>query len=672
MIIPGLFWDDNTEQKRTRLRFLADIPNTGWVAPREFPRLTYAPWISFDTETKDPGLIERGPGWGRGEGHIVGVSVSVPGHDWYFPLRHEVAPEQNLDPANVFAWLRDTLGNPLQPKLAANALYDIGWLSEENVLVKGKVYDVQFAQALLNERGDVNLDHLGEVWLGTGKETSALYQWAADSYGGKADASQRANIYRCPPCLVGPYAEQDSALPGRVLPLQWAQLASEGLVDLFELETDLIPLLVAMRRVGVNVDINRAEYIRDALVIHVKELEKNLNEMVGLDVNVDSNESLQRAFNKLSIPIPMGPVTKDNPEPKPSFTKDTLPGVEHPVADLILTIRKRDKLRSTFIESAILEKHNKGVLHCQFHPLRGDESGTRSGRFSGSNPNLQQVPSRDEEIAPLVRSCFIPSPGHVRWRRYDYEQIEYRWLAHYARGKGSTELRAKYNTDPNTDFHVLAQELVARYTGLTIPRKPIKNFNFGMTFGMGQDKMVRTTTTELRKLGGTFRLNGEELFNAYHEALPFSRETLQHYSALALNLGYITTVLNRRSRFDLWEPDVRNKRGEERKTALPYDLAFKYYGYKIKRAYGHKALNRVLQGSAADLIKKAMVTCWKSGVFDVVGVPRLTVHDELDFSDAGGNDEAWTYVRHVLENAIPMLIPCRAALEFGSTWGDAH
>ena len=666
----GFFWQDVPPEKgqRNLNRIMPDIPETGWRAPTEFPRLDGAPWISLDTETKDPNLIEVGPGWARGDGHIVGVSVSVPEQSWYFPVRHEVCPEQNLRPEDVFPWLKYTMErHGKKPVIGANLLYDIGWLGEEDVHIQGKAYDVQFAEALLSERGDVNLNHLAGHYLNSNKETSLLYQWSCDYYGGQPNEKQRANIYRCPPSLVGPYAEADSALPARILPLQWARLHAEGLVDVFEMETDLIPLLIAMRRAGVSVDIPRAEYVRDALVVHVDGLNRQLKEMVGFEVNVDANDSIQKAFTALSIPMPLSHETG-----KPSFTKDTLPLVDHPLADLVLTIRKRDKVRSTFIESAILEKHTKGKIYCQLHPLRGDEGGTRSGRFSGSNPNLQQVPSRDEELAPLVRGIFIPDAGHERWRRYDYNQVEYRFLGHYAVGPGSDALRARYNADPKTDFHILAQSLVTSYTGIEIPRKPIKNFNFGMTFGMGKDKMVRSTTTELMKMGKAFKLDGEQLFNAYHEALPFSKATMEHFSKLAADVGYVTTILGRRSRFDLWEPDVRTKKGEERKPALSYDLALRYYG-KIKRAFTHKALNRVLQGSGTgDLIKMAMLKCLQSGVYDVVGVPRLTVHDELDHSDAGGNPEAWQYVQHTLENAIEGIrVPILAALEFGANWGEA-
>lgn len=661
----GLFWQDIRSDKGKSIvpRAMPDIPITNWQAPREFPRLQSAPWLCIDVETKDPQLLTHGPGWARGSGHLVGIAVTAPGASWYFPMRHEVCPEQNLDPDNVLLWARDMLSTNC-PKIGANLLYDVGWLGEEGVNVKGPLYDVQFAEALLEEAARVGLDTLGEKYLQQGKEGSILYQWSSEFYGGPSTEKQRANIYRCPPCLVGPYAERDTALPAQILPLQWARMASEGLVPVFEMECRLIPLLIAMRRAGVTVDIPRAEQVRDELSVHLKGLNAQLKELVGFEVNINANESLQRAFKKLGVPMPLDPKRQT-----PSFAKDLLAGVEHPIAELVLTIKKQTKVRDTFIESYILEKHVNGRVHCQFHPLRGDEGGTRSGRFASSDPNYQNVPSRDDVLAPLVRSCFIPDPGHKQWRRYDYDQIEYRKLAHYAVGPGSDALRVQYNEVPDTDYHVNTQTLVTRYTGLQIPRKPIKNFNFGMTFGMGRGKMIRTTTMELRKLGGSFKLDGDALYNAYHEAVPFTKATLEHYSKQAMSQGFISTILGRRSRFELWEPDRRTGADEERAPALPYHLAVRTYG-KVKRAFAHKALNRLLQGSAADTMKMAMLLAWDSGVFNAVGVPRLTVHDELDFSDPGGQEEAWRYIRHTMEHAIPLRIPVLASLEVGPSWGQ--
>lgn len=656
----GMFWED-VKQDTARgqiIRPMPPIPDTGWVAPKEFPRLDAASALSIDTETYDPELLERGPGWARGKGHIVGVSIAVPeGQSWYFPVRHTIQPETNLPPEGVFSWLRDTLGNAKQPKVGANLIYDIGWLSEEGVSVVGNLWDVQSAEALLDERSQVALENLGEKYLGEGKVTEDVYQWCSDFYGGSTK-DPRKNLWRAPPCLVGPYAQGDAELPFRVLQKQWPLLEAEGLLELFRMECGIIPLLVAMRRAGVSVDIPRAEQTSNALSLRAEIASKKLENLVGFEVNTNAAESIARAFDHLGVAY--GKTVTG----KPSFTKDFLESVEHPVAETIVEIRKLEKLRGTFIESYILNSHVNGKVYGQFHALRGDSGGTRSGRLSSSTPNLQNLPSRDEELAPLVRGVFIPDEGHQAFRRYDYSQIEYRFLIHYAIGPGAEEARALFNNRPDTDYHEMALDLVAPAAGWDIStketrakkRKPVKTINFGLIYGMG-------VPTLSRRLGLSTR-DGKELFAAYHRGVPFASPTMDAAALEASTTGTVTTILGRKSRFDLWEP---LNWGEDT-LALPYDKAILKYG-SIRRAYTHKALNRRLQGSAADLMKMAMWKCWEGGVFDRTGVPRLTVHDELDFSDPGGLDDAFLEMQHILETAIPLKIPVKADSEIGPDWG---
>lgn len=657
----GMFWQD-IQEDRVRgeiIRPQPPIPDTGWVTPKEFPRLDSAAVICLDTETWDPELLERGPGWARGVGHVVGVSIAVPGHPgWYFPVRHTIQPETNMNPEKVFRWLDDTLSKE-QPKVGANLLYDIGWLMEEGVRVGGALFDVQFAEALLAESAEVNLEALCQKYLGMGKVTELVYQWCADFYGGNADHRQRKNLWRAPPCLVGPYAIGDVELPLQVLTKQWPQLEKEGLLPLFEMENGLIPLLVAMRREGVSVSIPRAEQTRDQLSLKAREGEKRLRDLVGFDVNVNASDSLAKAFDKVGVAY--GKTATG----KPSFTKEFLSGLDHPVARSLMDVRKYEKLRGTFVESYILNSHVNGKVYGQFHTLRGEGNGTRSGRLASSTPNLQNLPSRDEELAPLVRGIFVPDEGHERWVKIDYSQIEYRFMIHYAVGPGSEEARALFNAEPDTDYHEMALDLVAPAAGWDIStkelrktrRKPIKNINFGLIYGMGIDKLSRSL--------GLSAKEGRELFAAYHRGVPFAKPTMDLAMEEASDNGTVRTILGRKSRFDLWEPKSWSASDS---GALPYEKAVLKWG-SIRRAYTHKALNRRLQGSAADLMKMAMYRCWKEGVFERTGVPRLTVHDELDFSDPGGRADAFTEMRHIMETAVPLSIPVRADADAGADWG---
>ena len=656
----GLFWEDaESSGKRNTVRAMPPIPDTGWRPPEYFPDLSTAPAISIDCETYDPELMENGPGWARGKGHIVGVSVgAVGGGRWYFPIRHEVEPQDNLPPEAVLRWLSDTLANPLQPKVGANLIYDIGWLAHEGVHVAGELVDVQFAEALLDEAAEVSLEVLGQKYLGEGKDTSLLYRWCSDFYGGPVSGKQRANIYRAPPRLVGPYAESDADLPLRVAIPLYAKLAEEGLIELFQMECELIRLLVAMRQAGVSVNLGKAEELRDSLAAREKAEEEKIRHLVGFKVEINAADSLAKAFDAVGLRY------EKTAKGKPSFTKDFLKTVKHPLADALRECRKLNKLRSTFVESYVLDSHVGGKVYGQFHPLRGDSGGTRSGRFSSSTPNLQNLPSRDDELAPMVRGIFIPDQGHVAWRKYDYSQIEYRFLIHFAVGPGSDEARARFNANPDTDYHEWTLDLIAPMAGWDISspekrkpyRKPTKNVNFGMIYGMGEE----TLASQL----GLSKKEAKIFFQAYDKGVPFAKPTMEAVMAEAQQSGIVRTVLGRRSRFDLWEPTKWNSSS----IALPLDRAILSYG-SIRRAYTHKALNRKLQGSAADLMKRAMWLCWKDGIFDHIGVPRLTVHDELDFSDFGGVSDGYKEMKHILETALPLKIPVRADGDIGPDWG---
>jgi DNA polymerase I-like protein with 3'-5' exonuclease and polymerase domains len=658
----GLWWDERPQPRGARervLRPMPPIPETGWQPPRDFPNLSAARVIALDTETYDPDLLTHGPGWARGKdkGHIVGVSISADDDGkWYFPVRHTIEPHYNLDADHVFAWLRHTLANPWQPKVGANLVYDIGWLEEEDVVVAGDLFDVQLAEALLTERGDVNLDHLGEKYLGQGKQTSLLYRWLADWYGGEATGKQRANIWRATPRLVGPYAEDDAVMPLRIARKQWAEIARQGLSEVLNMENGLIRLMVKMRQVGVSVDVDRAEGLRNTLLGMQQTAQTQLDLLAGTPVNVNSAEDLAQAFDAVAVKYPRTPPTEAKPEGRPSFTKTWLEHCGHPIAGLVKEIRRVAKLRGTFIESYILDSHINGRIHGQFHLLRGDHEGTRSGRFSSSTPNLQNIPSRDKELAPLVRGIFIPDYGHKQWRRYDYSQIEYRFLVHFAVGLGADEARQRYANDPDTDYHEFVIAIIRELTGYELDRKPAKNINFGLIYGMGILKLLRTLGLDKRE--------GKILFEAYHSALPYVRKTMEAIADEANRTGIITTILGRRSRFELYEPASYGVEG----PALPYELAIRRYGM-VKRAHIHKGLNRKLQGSAADIIKKAMFECWRRGVFDATGVPRVTVHDELGFSDPGDQDEAFAEMHHILETALPLRVPVRCDLECGPDWG---
>lgn len=625
----GMWWEDFPVEKPTVASATgrhAPVPRTGWAPPTEFPNLHGAKVIGLDTETKDLELITRGPGFVRQAAHVVGVSVATEDRAWYFPLRHEYAAERhlNMDPERVFAWLADTLtATPAIAVVGANLLYDLEALRAERVPAPaGELFDVQYAEPLLDETArSYSLDTLARRHLGHGKETPALYEWCAASFGGAADGKQRANIWRAPPSLVGPYAEADALIPLQVLRAQRRLLAEEELTELFRLECALIPLLLDMRFRGVRVDVKHAEQVARQLRATAREWQEKIP-----GVDVWSADTIARAFDKAQLEYPRTEAGN------PSFTREFLESIPHPLAQAVLGVRLAEKAVNPFVESYILGGAHNGRIHCQFHPLRSDAYGTVSGRFSSSNPNLQNIPSRDKILGPLLRSLFVPEEG-CQWRRADYSQIEYRLLVHDAVGPGAEALRERYRSDPNTDFHEMTRVMVHEQTGVEMERKPAKNLNFGLVYGMGREKTTRSL--------GVSQDLGERLYEAYFEALPSVKRTYKSAERLARRRGYIKTLLKRRRRFADGEGT-------------------------------HKALNARLQGGAADVMKKAMVDCYRAGVFAATGIPHLTVHDELDWSDDGTPEaaEAFAEAERIMCECVPLRVPLLVDVSRGAHWGE--
>lgn len=667
-----MFFDDvaPVAKKSAALR-KPPIPETGWRAPVEFPNLSSAILIGIDTETKEIDFDKFGPGWARKAGHIVGVSLSAIDQygnigKWYFPLRHEVMPEDNLDPAKVFAWLKPILESSV-PKVVANGPFDIGWLTTENIYVGGTIFDVQIAEALIDEEARTALDILGRKYLGRGKDTNLLYEWCAQAYGGNPTSAQRGNIYRAPPRLVGPYAEEDASLPLEISYKQWPILVAQELGELFGMECELIRLLVEMRLPGVAVDVPAAEKLHGELSSDIIDLETKLADLTGIRANVNSPSELAFLFDKLDITYPT------TAEGKPSFRKEFLTNLHHPAAELINDIREHYKMRDTFIESYILNSHVHGRIYCQFHALKSDDGGTLVGRLSSSNPNLQNIPARTK-LGKKVRKIFIHDYGHVAWLKNDFSQIHYRILAHYAvdRGDGSADkLRYDYCTNPKMDYHDNVYYRVCPLMGWdasdpevkVMKRRPIKNVNFGLLYGQSEKSLAYKAGFE----GAAAR----EFFKSYFDASPYIKPTMEMVGREVQAFGYITTILKRRVRFRLWEPAGRGERG----MPLTYEAALREYGSNIRLAYEYRGVNYKFQGSEADIMKRSVLECYRQGIFRVTGMPRVLVHDETGFSKISESHEqveAYAYMKHVLETTVKLRVPLRVDTGEGPNWGSIN
>lgn len=668
----NLFGDITGPKRReTRLKVFMLVFVTGWRAPSDFPNLAGARAVAIDTETKDLELTTAGPGWARGKGHIVGISLAAVDHvgnrgKWYFPIRHEVGGEANLPEANVLAYVKHVMADPLTKKVGANLLYDFGYLSDEGIYPAGEIHDVQFAEALIDNTARVALDVLAHKYLGEGKDTPALEQWIVENYKPKKSA-WRGDIWRAPPALVGPYAEADADLPLRLWEHQMAAIERENLGYIYRLECDLIPLYILMRRQGVAVNVEYAHRLKLELEEETKALYEKIYDEYGFALESTDSRQLAKLFNHIGVDYPY---TKAG---NPSITKDWLDVLDHPVGDVLNDIREHEKMIGTFIQSYIIDKHVNGKLYPQFHPLAGEENGTKLGRFASSDPNLQNIPSRTK-LGKRVREAFVPDPGHAKWRKHDYSQIHYRILADIAvdGGDGSAErLREEYRTNPNTDFHRKVYNDVAPLMGWSMTdeeeiernRRPIKNVNFSGLYGVGID------TLHKRYLRHMSMAQVKDFLKRYHEGAPYIKKTMEAVQKEAEQFGFVTSLLGRRARFTMWEPWENH---QDKKPALPKAQAIRAYGSFIRMAFLYRAINYKIQGSEPDIMKQGMYNAWKSGVFDYTGVPRLTVHDELDFSVAEDTPEmnaAFDFIKREMENAITLRVPIICDATEGENWG---
>ena len=609
-------------------------PESDWSIPDVFPQFTETERIAVDLETYDPHLLTSGPGWATGRGYIVGVGVATESWKGYFPIRHEGGG--NLDEAVVLRWLKKTLSSPKREVIFHNSLYDVGWLRREGVEVQGKILDTIFAAPLVDEnRHSYSLDSLGQTYCGEKKDESLL-QDAALAWG----INPKAELYKLPSKYVGPYGEQDAALTLKLWEKLKVELREHNSESIFEMECKLIPLLLEMRWRGVRVDETKAEEIGETLSKEEQKIQVEIKRKYGNEVQLWANASLQKIFDNNNLWYPKSPTGLA------SFQRQWLEGHEHELPQLIVRARKLNKARTTFIDKMIMEHSYNGRIHAEAHPLRSHRGGTVSGRFSYSNPNLQQVPARDPEIGGLIRSLFIPEDG-CQWGIFDYSQQEPRLTVHYANQMhltGAKDAVADY-TEKSADFHQIVADMA------NIPRKQAKTINLGLSYGMGKQKLIK----EL----GLDDNEAEELFTQYHNKVPFIRGLQDQCARVALDRGYIRTIAGRRCRFDHWEHRFEDS------VPLPLEEAKEKYGDNLKRSYTYKALNRLIQGSAADMTKLAMLGLWEEGI-----VPHLQVHDEVDISIE--NTDQARKVARIMENCIELAVPLVVDIELGRSWGETE
>ena len=608
-----------------------------WLMPDHFPDLSRYDEIAIDLETRDPGIKDTGPGYIRKHGEVVGIAVAVEGWCGYYPIAHETPP--NMDKEIVTDWINKLCSYPDKNYIFHNAFYDVGWLKAMGVDIKGKIIDTLIAAPLVDEnRFRFDLNTLSKDYLQESKSETQLYE-AAKMWG----LDPKGELWKLPASHVGEYAEQDAAVTLKLWHHLRGEIQKQNLINIFELETDLFPVLFKMKQKGVRVDLEKADKIKNDLLSKEKKLLTSIKKLTNQDVEVWAAASVAKAFDALKIDYDRTPTGQ------PKFDKNFLSSHKSPLAKMVVEARETNKARTTFIES--ITKHSyRGRIHAEIHQMRSDQGGTVTGRFSYSNPNLQQIPARNAILGPLIRSIFIPEKDH-EWGIFDYSQQEPRLVVHYAymnNFKSADTFLEAYKQDDTTDFHTMVSEMAG------IDRKIAKTINLGLFYGMGKGKLMSQL--------GVNEEEATEILQTYHQRVPFVKKLTYDVMRTAEENEFITTISGRRCRFDQWESATQwgSKAFRDKEDAI------KEYGKNnIKPAWTYKALNRLIQGSAADQIKTAMVELAKEGL-----LAHIQVHDELDFSNASEKDK--DKIKDIMENCVQKLkVPSKVDVECGDSWGDA-
>jgi DNA polymerase I-like protein with 3'-5' exonuclease and polymerase domains len=624
-----------------------------WNCPDHFPDLSKAEYIAIDLETRDPNLKTRGSGAVIGEGEIIGIAVAVEGWSGYYPIGHR---EGNLDKRIVLEWFKDVCATSAI-KIFHNAMYDVCWIKAYNIPIHGAIVDTMVMASLIDEnRLWYSLNSVAFDYLGAVKDEKALKDAAE-----KAGVDAKSEMYKLPAMYVGGYAEKDAELTLDLFKILSREIRKQSLEKIYRLETELFPCLIDMKFKGVRVDVEEAHKLKKQLLLQEENLLLEVKKETGIDTEIWAARSIAQVFDKLNLPYVRTEKTK-----APSFTKNFLQEHKHPLVNKIAKAREINKAHTTFIDTILKHSHH-GRIHADINPIRSDQGGTVTGRFSYSNPNLQQIPARNKDLGPKIRSLFIPEKNHT-WGCFDYSQQEPRLVVHFAASTNPimfddsvVNIVEKFKNN-SVDFHQTVADMA------NISRSQAKTINLGLFYGMGKAKLQA-------ELGLNTKAEAENLFNQYHENVPFVKELMTQTSNYAQKAGCISTLLGRRCRFDKWELDQwNNGKFIAPMSKIEAEAAFKekYPDAKpeviekgVRRAMTYKALNKLIQGSAADMTKKAMLDLYNEGI-----IPHIQIHDELDISVE--SEAQAKKIIEIMENAVTLAVPNKVDYESGNSWGDIY
>jgi len=633
--------------------------------------------VGIDIETYDPFLTDKGASWVYGEGEILCTSI-------YYSDTKEIKVIKGFDDE-----VKSLLLDSDVTLIGANIQYDIGWLETEIGIqnkTKATLVDIFFAESLIDEYSSVSLDSLSQKYLSIGKKKSKLESWATEK-GLKGDF--RKHLKEAPFDLLSEYASSDAELPVLIYEKQIKILERENLLEPFNTDCSLIKVVLNMKYRGARVDVEAKRRNAELLDKMLDEKLKKFRLRYG-KINLASSKQIASLFDSEDIPykikftiknhngevVSWSNVTRIRDELScvvkgfrldkgnlvckidngysdrikdiltqngysftfnPTIDSKYLQSIsdEYLIALDIINIKKIEGILSKFIGKDFDRFITKnGRVHADFNISKGDTYGTKSGRFSCSMPNLQQIPSKGEidkgadtevVLSKLCREVFVPEDGC--WlMKIDYSQIEYRLLVHYAFGAGSDDVRKQFNDDPDTDYH----EFVMGITGLD--RKQAKNCNFGIMYGMGSIGMQDAFGWSKEKVAC--------VLETYHSALPYVKSTMDKVQERSKKKGYIVTIGGRKAHL--------------RSDSQAYVM-----------------LNRLNQGGSADIMKKAMLQAFDEGLLDRLSI-AITVHDELVGSVPKTKDgiEDMLRLKKIMESAYTLRVPVIAEPELGDNWSN--
>ena len=633
---------------------------TDWRPPEmsELPSWHGARRVAFDLETFDPHLKDTGPSVRNG-GHIAGWGFAIEGGPkHYLPVRHENG--DNLDADAVRRYFQDQFKNFDGELVGANLSYDLDYAWQEGVnmpLVRA-YRDVLVAEPCIDEnKFFYSLDSVAADWVGDQKDKDLMLQAARD-YGLRDKKDLGKFIHILPGRFVGAYGEQDCALPLKILRLQEEEIERQGIRDVWDLESEVLPVLVKMRRRGVRVDEDRLMDVEIRCQREMREAAETMSRESGIPVG--PSDAMQKGILVKALRAAGHNVDADS-----SIDKNFI--AQHQdkckVTAALGRLRKWDTLRKLSIEPTKAHLIN-GRIHCTFNQMAADKDngkgtkGARYGRLSCEHTNMQQQPARDEEFAAIWRHIYLPEEGTV-WGSNDYSQQEPRMLVHWAetvlettsQWKGHDALADairtaanKYRDDPDTDNHQMMADMAG------IKRKEAKIIFLGLCYGMGQEKLcndlglptkVITLQRGPRK-GQRMTVAGPEgsrLFETFHTKVPFVKAMENLCKEQATKNGFIRTLSGRKCRFKMGDDGLN------------------YWGTQ-------KALNRLIQGSSADQTKRALVEADRAGYF-----LQLQVHDEITGSFAS-REEAEAMAM-IMKDCVELRVPSKVDVEVGPSWGEA-